>query len=47
MSFYETRELHNKPALRTHYFASSYDDLEKAILDMEENLKKLYSDKFK
>ena len=36
MSFYETRELHNKPALRTHYFSSSYDDLEKAIIKVGE-----------
>ena len=38
MSFYETRELHSKPALRTHYFASSYDDLEKAIIKVAEDL---------
>ena len=36
MSFYETRELHNKMMLRTHYYACSYQDLERAIIEVGE-----------
>ena len=34
MSFYETRELHKKEALRTHWYACSYNEAKEVIISM-------------
>lgn len=38
MSFFETRELHSKEALRTRWFQGTYDQVKKAIFQMAEDL---------
>ena len=38
MSFFETRELHSKEALRTHWFQCTYQEAKKAIFSVAEEL---------
>ena len=37
MSFFETRELHSKEALRTHWYQGTYEELKKAVFKMAED----------
>lgn len=38
MSFFETRELHSKEELRTHWFQCTYQEAKKAIFEAAEEL---------
>ena len=38
MSFFETRELHSKEALRTHWYQGTYEDVKKAVFKMADDL---------
>lgn len=38
MSFFETRELHSKEALRTHWYQGRYEEIKQAIFKMAEDL---------